>query len=219
MTTPLSSAKIMDKETRQKADRPITLLVTGFGPFHHHKVNASWEAVKELVGVGVKCGGEDVHIEIREMPVVYRSVQENLESIWDKVKPDLCIHVGVSPYNVIKLEKRGSNTGYCYPDNMLSCPVDGICKPGGPNIIETPFDLDKICQQVTLRQNDVKVEISTDAGQYLCDFIYYSSLHLKMAPVLFVHVPPLDAPYSLRQLAESLKNIAECLLIEMGLDK
>ena len=29
------------------------VLVTGFGPFHHHTVNASWAAVKELQNIGV----------------------------------------------------------------------------------------------------------------------------------------------------------------------
>ena len=39
-------------ETATSEDRgPV--LVTGFGPFGHHSVNASWAAVQELEAVGI----------------------------------------------------------------------------------------------------------------------------------------------------------------------
>ena len=55
-----------------------------------------------------------------------------------------------------------------------------------------------------------------DAGRYLCDFIYYKSLHLCQCPVLFVHVPPLDKPYSAEQLGQGLKDLLEVLVSKLG---
>ena len=36
------------------------------------------------------------------------------------------------------------------------------------------------------------IHLSEDAGRYLCDFIYYKSLHVMSGDALFVHVPELD---------------------------
>lgn len=193
-----------------------TVLVTGFGPFHHHRVNASWVAVQELAGIGVKHKGEEVHLEIREIPVVYEVVSKEIPKVWEEVKPKLCVHVGVSPYDCIKIEKNGSNIGYFLPDVASQTPANGVCVKGSSDVITTIFNVEEVCKNVSLKQPDVRFETSEDAGQYLCDFIYYTSLQLQKAPVIFVHVPPLDNPYSQDQLAHGLKNIIETLLEHMG---
>ena len=44
------------------------VLVTGFGPFHHHTVNASWAAVQELQKIGVRdVDSVGVTLAIREV--------------------------------------------------------------------------------------------------------------------------------------------------------
>ena len=91
-----------------------------------------------------------------------------------------------------------------------------VCVPNGPEAIQTRFNVERICEQVSKQQVDVTFEVSRDAGRYLCDFIYYTSLHLNMSPVVFVHVPELNKPYSADQLAVALKKIVEVLLEEMN---
>lgn len=86
------------------------------------------------------------------------------------------------------------------------------CVSGGPDCLQTKFDLPKILEKVSERQADVKFGISSDAGRYLCDFIYYTSLYVNSAPVLFVHVPELGKPYTVQQLAQALKTIIEVLI-------
>ena len=44
------------------------VLVTGFGPFHHHSVNASWAAVQELEKMSV------VDSDSESVPLVTREV-------------------------------------------------------------------------------------------------------------------------------------------------
>ena len=191
-------------------DSPV--LVTGFGPFHQHKVNASWEAVKEMASMGLEHEGKKVNLEIREVPVVYETVSKDIPLLWAELAPKICVHVGVSPYTCIKLEKYGRNLGYNHQDINSCTPVDGVCCKDGPDVIQTKFDVENVARKVCERQPDVVVQVSEDAGRYLCDFIYYTSLNLGHAPVIFVHVPPLDKPYSKLQLATSLKNIIELLL-------
>ncbi len=193
--------------------RPI--LVTGFGPFHHHVVNASWVAVQELKQLGVEHNSQQVPLEIREVVVAYDVVSTTIPRLYKEVSPRLCVHVGVSPYKCVKLERVARNRGYTTVDIKGKTPSSLACVSEGPDLICTTFNVDSVCRSVSQKQLDVKFDVSGDAGRYLCDFIYYQSLHQEQAPVIFVHVPELDKPYSVDQLALALKNIIEALLKEL----
>ena len=117
---------------------------------------------------------------------------------------------------VVKLEQYGKNKGYHMGDIHGRAPRTGLCVSGGPDAIATPFQVDRVRSKVASRVTDVVLEVSSDAGRYLCDFTYYTSLSQKRAPVLFVHVPEIDKPYSGEQLSLALKHIVETLLDEMN---
>lgn len=42
-------------------------------------------------------------------------------------------------------------------------------------------------------------------GRYLCDYTYYTSLHLGQGRAAFIHVPPLGKPYSSQELGRALR--------------
>ena len=113
------------------------------------------------------------------------------------------------------MEIYGRNSQYTQVDIHGKTPKGNCCVPGGPQCLKTKFDLTKVLEKVSQRQTDVQFAISSDAGRYLCDFIYYTSLNADHAPVLFVHVPELGSPYTVHQLATALKNIVEVLLNEL----
>lgn len=195
------------------------ILVTGFGPFGHHNVNASWVAVGELERLweqrGAELGGHTLFT--RQIPVAYEYVSENLPKIYEECRPDLCIHVGVSPYTNLKLERRGQNTAYMHPDIHGKSPSGCRCVEAGPDAIATRFDLDRVCRSLSgLQGGGVSFGVSEDAGRYLCDFIYYRSLHLDKCPVVFLHVPALNQPYSKEQLGQALRDLVEVLLAEVS---
>lgn len=193
-----------------------TVLLTGFGPFLSHKVNASWEAVKETASLGVQYRGKEVKLEKHEIPVVYEIVSKEIPPLLEKLDPILCVHVGVSPYNCIKIEKFGRNFGYNKGDINCRLPVASSCRKDGPDKIRTVFNVEEVLKCVNKKQPDVEMQISEDAGRYLCDFIYYTSLYHGKVPVVFIHVPPLDKPYSKAQLGATLKHIIETLLTHIG---
>lgn len=60
-----------------------TVLVTGFGPFGEHKVNASWEAVKLLQKRKV----DRAEIIVEQIPVTYAYVEEAIPLLWKKYNP------------------------------------------------------------------------------------------------------------------------------------
>ena len=209
-------AKMSSESSEQQTESEGPVLVTGFGPFGRHAINASWEAVKELGKLGIEYKSKKVSLETREIPVVYDEVSSTVPGLHEEVNPRMCVHVGVSPYTVMKLERCGRNKGYQMKDIYGRTPSSECCVSGGPDAITTRFDIDKVCQKFSLKQNDVRVLVSEDAGRYLCDFIYYTSLHTSKAPVLFVHVPELGNPYSASQLAHALRDLIQLLLEELN---
>ncbi|XP_065911057.1 pyroglutamyl-peptidase 1-like [Dysidea avara] len=191
-------------------DGPI--LLTGYGPFAHHKVNGSWVVVQELNSIGVKHKDETVPLVIKEIPVVYDAVHEQVPKLWSEHKPRLCIHTGVSHYTELKIEQYARNSVYFPPDVNGKCPEKYECEAGGPIRHETTINVQLICDGANKRQNDVTVLVSQDAGNYLCEFIYYKSLHVGTSPTLFVHFPTIGKPYTSTQMAIGLKHIVETIL-------
>ncbi|XP_070442715.1 pyroglutamyl-peptidase 1 isoform X3 [Equus przewalskii] len=139
------------------------VVVTGFGPFGEHTVNASWIAVQELEKLGL---GDSVDLHVYEIPVEYKTVQRLIPALWEKHSPQLVVHVGVSGMaTTVTLEKCGHNKGYKGLDNCRFCPGSQCCVEDGPESIDSIIDMDAVCQRVTTLGLDVSVTISQDAGR------------------------------------------------------
>ena len=52
-----------------------------------------------------------------------------------------------------------------------------------------------------------KKDFCTNLGHYLCDFVFFKSLHESKGRSLFIHVPPLNQPFTAEQLAEIITKI------------
>lgn len=68
------------------------IIVTGYGQFAGHEVNASGEAVK-LLPSKVKVGSKNYEIRQIEVSVEYEDVDKKVEEIW-KMNPHLVVHCG-----------------------------------------------------------------------------------------------------------------------------
>ncbi|KAH3834281.1 pyroglutamyl-peptidase 1-like [Dreissena polymorpha] len=180
-----------------------TVVVTGFGPFGDHTVNASWECVKCLQEMTL---GDDIRLFVHELPVVYTTVKKKVPEIWADHKPDLVVHVGVSgSARELTLEQTARNTGYHRLD-VDGCPADSMCcVDGADDCITSGINMALVCQELNEANIKVKAVISNDAGRYLCDFSFYSSLHIDRNRCAFVHVPPLNTPYTVHEMAEGLR--------------
>ena len=64
--------------------------------------------------------------------------------------------------------------------------------------------------------NEPKVCISCDAGHYLCDFVFFKSLHSSQGKSLFIHVPPLNKPFSKEELAAIIVEVLEKVCTQIG---
>ncbi|KAL7733063.1 hypothetical protein ACLKA6_002864 [Drosophila palustris] len=201
------------------------IVVTGFGPFvGHEEVNASWEAVQLLPEL-LSYKGTDYQLEKRMVSVEYAAVDEAVPDIWQR-QPELVVHVGVSGIaKCVCVEKLAYNHQFRRPDNAgqylnnASC-----CLPhnANANVLRTVLNVDKIvdavnatckdCVAPAQTVNDKSLEatrVSKNVGGFLCGYIYLKSLDVDCKRSLFVHVPPIDKPFSTVQTADIVYKIIE----------
>ncbi|KAK0667193.1 hypothetical protein QBC41DRAFT_396435 [Cercophora samala] len=157
--------------------------------------------------------------------VGYRAVRDLVPSLWHLDSPpspsspkiDLAIHIGMAgPRGYYAIERRAHKQPYTMGDvdnNLLSDLDADLARHNIPHPWEDlPEEIlsDLDMEDVLRRWRDHSppysdLRISEDAGHYLCDFIYYSSLaHLmknqggegggRKKKVVFLHVPCESGP-------------------------
>nr|XP_028563074.1 pyroglutamyl-peptidase 1-like protein [Podarcis muralis]XP_028563075.1 pyroglutamyl-peptidase 1-like protein [Podarcis muralis]XP_028563076.1 pyroglutamyl-peptidase 1-like protein [Podarcis muralis]XP_028563077.1 pyroglutamyl-peptidase 1-like protein [Podarcis muralis] len=181
-----------------------TVVVTGFGPFRQHLVNSSWEAAKELARIGL---GSDVDLHIMELPVAYKKAREIVCQAWATLHPQVMIHIGLVSTSkaIIILEQCGKNKGYKEKDACGFCPEKGCCVLEGPERIDSTINLKSVWKNVQVEGMDVI--FSRDAGRYVCDYIYYTSLYYGNGRAAFIHVPPLSQWVTAELLGRALQTV------------
>uniref|UniRef100_A0A1B6HXA1 Pyroglutamyl-peptidase I n=1 Tax=Homalodisca liturata TaxID=320908 RepID=A0A1B6HXA1_9HEMI len=192
-----------------------TVIVTGFGPFQNHNINASWEAVRLLPSTGIE-SDLNICLVTEQIPVSYNDVGTKIPKLWNSYKPLLVVHVGVSHLaRKITLEQAAQKSGYDRQDIYGQTPACNECCVGSTPLIRSGLDINQLSNTINSTSETVQTCLSDDAGRYLCEYIYYTSLSIDKTRSIFVHVPPLDQPYSAQQLAEGLAAIVRCLVQQL----
>ncbi|XP_043256705.1 pyroglutamyl-peptidase 1 isoform X2 [Colletes gigas] len=190
----------------------VLIIVTGFGPFGDHVINASWEAVKELSKLHADSKEFiDVKLIVEEIPVSYDDVASYVPKLWKEYNPTVILHVGVShKVDCLTIECCAHSNGYERPDIYDKCPDESKITQ---EVLITNVDAHKICD--TINENSMETEcsacVSYDAGRFLCEYVFYQSLHIEPTKVLFVHVPDFTTYSSLRT-AKGLLHILRCMI-------
>ncbi|KAL2136295.1 hypothetical protein VTI74DRAFT_4530 [Chaetomium olivicolor] len=179
--------------------------------------------------------------------VSYPTVRALVPRLWDldhalhpdRPRLDLVIHVGMAgPRLFYSIERRGHRDGYTMAD------VDGQFLgdeqrrreegerwvwDGVPEELQTEVDVEDVLGRWRGHApKHMDLRISEDAGHYLCDFIYFSSLaHLYKAgqerKVLFLHVPSDASEYSVNTgrelLLQLVRSVVESEVARKGREK
>ncbi|XP_039347718.1 pyroglutamyl-peptidase 1-like protein [Mauremys reevesii] len=190
-----------------------TVVVTGFGPFRQHLINSSWEAVKEMSKLGL---GENIDLHIMQLPVAYQKAKDLICKIWGTLQPLLTVHIGLASSSkaIIILEQCGKNKGYKEMDVCGFCPEDGCCLLDGPEKIESTINMKTLWKNISVEGIDVVY--SRDAGRYICDYAYYTSLYYGNGKAAFIHVPPLSKLVTADFLGKALQIIILEMLKQCG---
>jgi len=217
----------------QKTEDPVTVLVTGFGPFlAKFPINSSWSIASTLPALlpATTSHPTPIRIIVHHEPVrvAYHSVTDLVPAIITSCapKPDIVLHIGLAAGRTFyTLEHGAHRSGYdAIPDvDGRRFTDDEVASrwPHLPPILKTAFKTEDVWRRwrAQLLDSNVDIRPSHDAGNFMCGFIYYNSLaHFYQQkdderPVMFLHVPNLPEKEDIDQGRE-----VACALIRALVD-
>lgn len=189
------------------------LLVTGFGPFPGVPENPSGAAARALNGATLSSKSQSFRVVGVELPTEWAEAWPRLAAAVGACAPHALIMLGVSRRAGIEVERIARNHRSARPDAAGTvADASTVLDPFGPAELhstlpwaafERPAEVsgEAIGGEVSgeARMGTVEgfgIGTSTDAGDYLCNFIFYKALrHLPgIGPRGFVHLPPTPGP-------------------------
>jgi pyroglutamyl-peptidase len=154
-------------------ERPLRLVVTGYGPFPGVDKNPSGELARQLA----KAGLQGAKVEYRVLPVTHADVDAFVAELRAR-PPDLVISLGVS--SEAQVEPRGQNWKASYPDAHGNAVEEGKISEGGGE--DLPSGLPQDWMGNALRRSfgtAATVHTRTEApdtSAYLCNYLNYRLL-------------------------------------------
>lgn len=192
------------------------VLLTGFEPFGGGSVNSSWEAVKDFDKTTID--GAEIHV--RQLSVVWGKPIEELNRAIDETKPDVVISFGQGYGADFKIETVARNNRVMRMDNKNSPAPNASILAGAPDFYRSTIDFAGIRAKLTVM--GFPVELSTDAGAYLCEECLFSLEHIKATrtpnlQVMFIHMPKIggdigkDSNLTVGYLSSFVHAVVQCV--------
>jgi pyroglutamyl-peptidase len=170
-----------------------TIILTGFGPFPGVPVNASWTLVRRLAPVAARAF-PGYRVEAAELDTEWLRGPAQLVDLIERVQPTVALHFGVSRKATgFVIEMRGYNAQSAVADACGLTPGPDCLAKGAPDMLTAQVPASLIAAR--LRRRGLPVEISRDAGRYLCNAALFHSLDIARQdrwPVRasgFIHLP------------------------------
>lgn len=166
------------------------VVITGFSVFPGAPVNPTEALVRHLEATPILLDQRAAyHFEVFE--VDYRGLAARLASIGERFQPDIALHFGLSGVaKGFQIETLARNAvGLDKPDQTGHRPLERTIGSG-----DLPARLPVEAIEDALSRKDIPAARSDDAGDYLCNYLFYLSCagHCTgFAPPMagFIHVP------------------------------
>ena len=171
---------------------PVTILVTGFGPFPGAPFNPTGPLVQRLARLRRPCLA-NVKIVPHIFPTSYAAVDRDLPKLLARHKPDALLMFGLAPRaKAIRIETRARNSVSLLPDAGGIALRRLTIAAGGPAALAMPAPAHRLLAAV--RAASVPATLSRDAGRYLCNYLCWRATEAagkKGGPQVaaFIHVP------------------------------
>jgi pyroglutamyl-peptidase len=177
------------------AEKP-KILITGFSHFPGEPENTSQYLIELFNDRKDEIAGQmDVHAET--IRTQYSTVRQHLSVLVRDIRPDIALHFGLSrKARGFCLEQYAHNrVAPDREDDAGQGPQNDVIDPDGPHKIATGLPVNQI--YAALRALGLPVERSDDAGDYVCNYLFYlirSDAIERFMPKMsgFIHVPLLD---------------------------
>jgi pyroglutamyl-peptidase len=180
----------------------MKVLITGFEPFHDHKINPSQLLVQNLPETH-----GDTRIVKAILPVHHIQAPEKLQMLLKTHQPNAVLAFGLAAGRTkVSLERVAINLmDFSIADNAGVTITNQLIDPNGPTAYFGTLPLEKLLTSII--EIGVPVEISLSAGAYLCNLVFYKlmqwvSLQNKTISAGFIHLPALP-----EQAANSNKSL------------
>jgi pyroglutamyl-peptidase len=170
----------------------LTILLTGFGPFPGAPFNPTEVLAQELAR-----WRHPAFANVRRLAhvftVSYDAIDRDLPVLLEGERPDALIMFGLAVRTrYVRIETRARNAlTRMLPDVEGHLPLTGTILAGGPPALPLRTPAQRLL--VAARSTGLPVEISHDAGHYLCNYLCWRAAEAarKGMPRItsFIHVP------------------------------
>jgi len=198
--------------------RPLSLLITGFGPFPGAAENVSGWLVETLAATRpLSRFGCELHAQV--LLTEWAEVSARGPKLLHRHKPRLVLHLGLSKQaRGLRIERSAHNRVEVKQDARGALPMTDTIIEHGHGRLDTDLPAASLAKH--LREQGLPAIASRSAGTYLCNFLYYLSLDWAAqqdspCDVCFVHVPPgprQGGPLSEAELLRGTEAILHYLL-------
>ncbi|MGO9423042.1 pyroglutamyl-peptidase I family protein [Roseiarcus sp.] len=168
-----------------------SVLVTAFEPFGGETVNASWEAAKHLDGASFG----DAIVAARMLPCAFELCLPEFVAAFERLKPSAVVMTGqAARRGMVSVERFAlRSVSVTARDNRGEL---GLSPASGPDVVETTASATAVAHAI--REAGVAARVSTDAGDYVCNHLYYGALRYlsSQSPTtaaIFIHLPATPA--------------------------
>ena len=165
------------------------ILITGFNAFGGETINPAEKAILRLPE---QILGRQIFKQI--LPTEQVQSLQVLEAAMQRVQPDWVICVGQAGgrFGITPELVAINYDDFRIPDNAGAQPVDQPISPDGQPAYFSTLPIKAIVQK--LQENDLPASISTTAGTFVCNHVFYGLMNLieKQFPQTrggFVHIP------------------------------
>jgi len=176
---------------------PLTILLTGFGPFPGAPINPTGWLVGRLARLR-RPALSDVKLLPHVFDTTYRAVDRDLPPLLARVKPDAVLMFGLAARTpCLRIETRARNVVSALVPDAAGERLPSIrVELGGPGA--RLFGAPAARLALAAHKSRVKARVSRDAGRYLCNYLCWrmiETMSCRGAPkfAVFVHVPKLQS--------------------------
>jgi pyroglutamyl-peptidase len=195
---------------------PLTLMITGFGPFPGVPFNPS-AALAMKVARRRRPALADARRFAHVFPTSYAAVERELPELIRRCQPDAVLMFGLAARTpFLRIETRAQNrVSAVYPDADRHNPAALRLTDRGPPTLAVRAPSVRLLQAA--RAAGARARLSRDAGRYLCNALFWRGLEAAAAKggprvVAFVHVPKLGRGVNLAALTRAGEAIAVAIL-------
>jgi pyroglutamyl-peptidase len=185
----------------------MAILVTGFDAFGGNATNSS-----EIVVTALQAEWRDTRNCLRTaiLRTEYEFAGDEIVRLIRDVEPTAVVCLGMHDQSKhVRVERIATNWDSCFlPDNAGIVRLGQLIIDGAPDSYVATLPVEKLV--TLLEENLIGVTISSDAGSYVCNHVFFRACHeisvsRRHIPCGLMHIPPISQHFDARDIGLPLQ--------------